>query len=276
VSPLAAWQAVAVLALAASAEPPPPKRTAVLIVSVAPEDTELAENITEVAISELADRGRGELVGTPELRRFLERSETQPDVIGCARDGACLRRIAQALAVDKFVTGTLHRDEDGFLLELSVVDPASGVVERRLERATKGLAVESLVRAVQEGLEALFAPAPLPALRPLRDQSPASSQDATIILQRRNVEDAPPRRRWAPHVAYGSAGAALLSFAAAGIFGTLANADPSGSTRATAQRDLELRERYATTANRLLIAGSVLGAVSAAAFVLLWRDLSVD
>ena len=273
-SALAAWQLVAALAFAAPAEASPPARTAILIVAVAPEDVELAENLTEVAISALADRGVGELVGTPELRLLIERSETKQGIDGCSRDGGCLRHLAQALAVDKFVTGTLHRQQEGFVLELSLIDPASGAVERRVERATKGWAAESLIRVVQQALGDLFVPAPAPP--PRIPSPPPASLGATLVLENRTAESPPARRRWAPHLAYGSAGAALLSFAAAGIFGTLANADPSGNTRATAQHDLQLRETYATTANGLMIAGSVLGAVCVTAFVLLWRDLGFD
>jgi hypothetical protein len=81
------------------------------------------------------------------------------------------------------------------------------------------------------------------------------------------------RRRWAPYLAYGSAGAALLSFSAAAFFGTLAGADPDGSTRREAQQDLDLRIGYANVANALLLVGTVLAGTSLYTFVRYRRDL---
>jgi hypothetical protein len=271
-SMMSALPVFAVLCLVAPAEPLPPKRIAVLIVPVAPEDADLAENLTEVAISQLADRAAGELIGTPELRRFLDRENSKQGAISCSRDIACLRRIGEALAIDRFVTGVLRRRDDGFAVELRLIDPASDAPVRHLERATSVSAVEPLIRVTQEAIDTLFAPAPLPASFGIR----SAPEDANVGLGDRDLGKTSPRRRWAPHVAYGTAGVALLSFAAAGIFGTLANADPSGPTRGAAQRDLELRESYATTANGLLIGGATFTVISAAAFALLWQDVKPD
>jgi hypothetical protein len=267
----AVGQILAALVVVAPVDPLPPKRIAVLIVPVAPEDAELAENLTEVAISQLADRAEGELVGSREVRRYLDRADGERGTIACFRDIACIRPIAKALAVDKVVTGTLQRTDGGFTMALSLVDPASGAIERRAQRsAAEG--ADSQIHAVQDAIEELFSPAPLRASLSIPSEPPG----ATVVNDRHMGETPPPRRRWASKVAYGSAALALLSFAGAGVFGTLAAADPSGPTRAAAQRDLSLREDYATTANGLLIAGAAFAAVSAAVFVLLWRDVSSD
>jgi hypothetical protein len=262
---------LAALGLVAPAEPPAPKRIAVLILPVAPEDAELAENLTEVAISQLADRAQGELVGSREVRRFLDRTDGVRGPVACFRDIACIRPIAKALAVDKVVAGTLQRTEGGFALTLDLVDPLSDAVGRRVQRST-AQGTESLIHAVQDAIEELFAPAPLPRPPSMQSEPPGPA----VVLDDRQPGKPPSRRRWAPKVAYGSAALAMLSFAGAAVFGTLAEADPSGPTRASAQRDLALREDYATTANGLLIASGAFAAISAAVFVLLWRDVSSD
>jgi hypothetical protein len=274
---IAILPAIAALGLLATTDTAQTRRMAVLIVPLAPEDGELAENLSEVALSQLADRGRGEMVGTRELRRFLERDENGPGAVGCARDAGCLRRLGAALNLDRIVAGTVRRLEPGFVLEVALIDAASGRAEKRLERVVNA-GVDSLIQAAQDAVEALFAETPSPAPPPLTPVpslrlDPASPNPRIVAVERWPDH---PRRRWAPHVAYGSAAVAGLSFVSAGIFGTLANADPAGPTRAAAQRDLQLRDDYATTANVFLLAGTVLTAVSIAVFVLLRRDVTGD
>jgi hypothetical protein len=272
---IAILPAIAALGLFATTGPAPTRRIAVLIVPVAPEDGELAENLSEVALSQLADRGRGEMVGARELRRFIERDESGPGLVGCARDAGCLRRLAAALNLDRIVAGTVRRLEPGFVLEVALIDAASGRAEKRLERVVNA-GVDSLIHAAQDAVEALFAetpapplPVPVPSLR----LNPAAPTPSTVAGERAPYH---PRRRWAPHLAYGTAAVAVLSFVGAGIFGTLANADPAGPTRAAAQRDLQLRDEYATAANVFLLAGTVFTAVSIAVFVFLRRDVTGD
>jgi hypothetical protein len=260
---------IAALGLLAATEGPPSKRVAVLIVPVASEDGELAANLAEVVISELADLGFDQTVGTREVRRFLERDPSCPGAAGCARDSECLRRLSAALAADRIIAGTLRRREGGFVLEVELVDPDSGAAERRVERMAEP-GIDSLIHATQEGVAALFAPAAAP---PSPRLNAPPERASTVMVERPAGR---PRRRWVPHVAYGSAAVSALSFAGAGIFGTLAAADPAGPTRAAAQRDLELREGYATTANVLLFVGAALAAVSTAVFIVLRRDVSGD
>ncbi len=274
---IALLPAMAALGLLATTGTAPTRRMAVLIVPGAPEDGELAENLSEVALSQLADRGRGEMVGTRELRRFLERDESGLGAVGCARDAGCLRRLAAALNLDRIVAGTVRRLEPGFVLEMALIDAASGRAEKRLERVVNA-GVDSLIHAAQDAVEALFEETQSPASPPLAPVpsmrvAPAPLNPSIVAVGRPPDH---PRRRWAPHVAYGSAAVAGLSFVGAGIFGTLANADPAGSTRAAAQRDLQLREDYARTANIFLLAGAAFAGVSIAVFVLLRRDVTGD
>ena len=75
------------------------------------------------------------------------------------------------------------------------------------------------------------------------------------------------RRSWPPTVAYGTAGLAVASFAAAGFLGVLSQLQPTGTTRADAQQDFEQKQRFALYANIAFGAGALLSVVSAFFFV---------
>jgi hypothetical protein len=263
---LAAWISLAALVPEMEMPAAAPHRTAVLVVAAAAMDGELADNVTEVAISWLATRTRGEFVGTREFRRRLERAGSKDDLIRCCQDLSCLRRTLGDLAVRRFVTGILRRQDGGVVIAFSLTDAASGAIERSL-RVTSTDAAESLIRAVRDGIDGLFDAQPAPVDLPLR--ATTSGRGAEVV---RPGAETPRRWRWGPPLAYGSGAFAVASFAGAGILGTLATAEPSGATRADAQRDLQQRHLYATTANILWIAGGALLALSAAAFVWLRRE----
>jgi hypothetical protein len=263
---LAVWISLAALAPEMEFPAPAPHRTAVLIVAAAATDAELADNVTEIAISWLAGRGRGEFVGTREFRRRLERSGSEDDLIRCCQEISCLRRTLDDLAIRRFVTGILLRQDGGVVIALSLTDAASGAIERSL-RVTSADAAGSLIRAVRDGIAGLFDARPAPVDLQLRRPTPGPAAEVV-----RPGAETPRRWRWGVPLAYGSGALAVASFAGAGILGTLATAEPSGSTRADAQRDLQQRHVYATNANILWIAGGALLALSAAAFVWLRRE----
>jgi hypothetical protein len=71
-------------------------------------------------------------------------------------------------------------------------------------------------------------------------------------------------------VGYAVAALAVASLTGAAITGAVATGTPVGNTRSEAQRDLERRKDFAIAANGLWVAGGVLGALSAIAFVWKW------
>jgi len=74
-----------------------------------------------------------------------------------------------------------------------------------------------------------------------------------------------------PYAGAVATGLAAISFSAAAVTGTIAMQEPSGSTRAMAQADLDRRQGYATFANGMLAAGTVLAVAAGAAFTWWWR-----
>jgi hypothetical protein len=89
-------------------------------------------------------------------------------------------------------------------------------------------------------------------------------QELQIKLKPDNL---PVRRSWPPTVAYGTAGLAVASFAAAGFLGVLSQLQPTGASRAETQQDFDQKQRFALYANIGFGAGAALAAVSTFFFI---------
>ena len=246
------------------------ERVAVVIIAPRADDATLADNLTEVAISRLAEDRPGELLGGRELRRLFERSGNGRDIGACIAEAACLERIGAELAVELVVAGTLLREGEGIVLSLTLVETESGRQRKTVTRTSDG-AVGALVRMVRESVQELFASPALPKLG-LTAATAATSEPAPSLAGAPSAEQGPRRPRWVPLAAYGGAMLGVLSLSAAAVFGTLAEAEPSGESRRDAQMDLERQKVYATTANTLWITGGVLTVASIFTFGWLWRD----
>jgi hypothetical protein len=290
------------------------ERIAVLILPVNEGDRALADNLTEVAISKLAEISEFDLVGTRDLRRRLTQTGSGELPIDCLHEVACLARIGIAVGVRRLVSGSVRPDGTRYLVALAINDIELGTVARTFFRAVEG-GLDSLITSVQDGVTDLFqlkvAPGRLlvesvpegatvlvdeqhRGTTPLRldpvDPGPhrlrvelhgrfpwkkevqiAPGQNLLVSIK---PEDLRSRRTWAPYLAYGTAAAAVLTFAAAGLFGALARVHPMGRSRAEAQVDLELRADYATITNVLLAGGIALSGVSAFTFIRLRRDIA--
>ena len=292
------------------------ERIAVLIVPGHDGDRALTDNLTEVAISRLAEISDFDLMGTRELRRRLASTGSGELPIDCLNDAPCLDHVGLTIGVRRLLSGSVRPEGSRFLVALAINDLESGKVDRSFFRAVDG-GLDSLIRTVQDGVDDLFrqrsvagqlridsvpegaavvvdeqyrGTTPLwvnpmqPGNHRLRVEMSgrfpwkkefqlAPGQNLLLSVNR---EDLGPRRSWAPYLAYGTAAVALLSFAAAGLFGTLARAEPTGSTRGEAQMDLELRNEYAAITNVLLIVGGTLSGISTLTFVRLRRDIFGD
>lgn len=306
--------AVAVV-LAQGAAPEVRERVAVLILPSVADQTGLADNLTEVAISRLAER-RLELVGSRELRRFLAAGDDPHVGLLCINQPACLARLGVALGVKEAVIGSVRSRGTHFLLTVSLISVDSAKVEAVFFRDVDD-GLDALIRATQESIGDLFRAKPAPShirVHSVPDGAEVSidrrylgntplvsaslepgihavhvemsgrfpwrnqvylgpGQDLDIALTRDHLVH---RRRWAPPLAYGASAAALLSFAAAGVFAILGNQTPMGRNRSEAQDDLAVREGFARDANILLVTGGTLAAVSAFSFARFWRDVLGD
>jgi hypothetical protein len=255
-------------------------RDRLAVIVVAEGDPDLGDNLTEAAISSLAERGGHELVGARELRGRLIEIPAAPALETCVFQPTCLARLAAAVDAGRAVTGAVRADEAGLTMRLALVNTATGVRDAEWSRTVSN-DVGALVSAVGIGVRALFAekgaaqpdpPPPSPRLPSAVDPTPTS---AAVQLDGKpsNAPVAGARRSHSRAAYFGSGALALavIAFSAAAVTGSAAEAPLLGDTRAEMQSDLEHRERYASTANALLIAGGVLSAAAAVFFVSWWR-----
>jgi hypothetical protein len=249
-------------------------RLAVAIVAAG--DPELGDNLTEAAISSLAERGDQELVGTRELRRRLADDPSAPDLETCVLQPPCLARVAAAVGARRAVVGDVHKDAAGLVLQLALAGTDTGAREAEWSRVVPDDA-GSLVAAVATGVRALFAASATPPKAALVQLAPApdtlAAGGGAPALQLETTGDGRGHRN--ARAAYLSAAAlalAVVAFSAAVVTGNTAAAPLLGSTRADMQADLQRRENYALATNGLLAAGGALSLTAGALFVWWWRS----
>ena len=295
---------VAVLAPARSARAA--EKLAVMVLGTAERDAELGDNITEVIIARIAQRGGAEIAGKEEFRARLGVESDQRAQV-CLDDLGCLGRAAVSLGVRRIVAGNIGTRGKQFLFSLNLNNVETGKVEARVFRLVEG-GVEDLIRAVQEGSDELFRPRVEPGKIQV-DTEPAGARvsidnaylgvtpliSGTLLAGKHNVrveanerfpwtskvevrpgqelqiklkpDNLPVRRTWPPTVAYGTAGLAVAAAAAGGFLGVLSQLQPAGATRADAQEDFDQKRRFALAANVSFGASAVLAAVSLFYFI---------
>lgn len=268
---------VLVCAMAASRAASARDRLAVVV--VADGDEELGDNLTEVAISSLAERGDHELVGARELRVRLSELRAAPTLDTCVVQPECLAGLGRAVGARRAVIGAVRRNGANFALELALVDTGSGVIDANWSQVVRE-DVGSLVSAVATGVKDLFgakvsAPnaAASPATLALNATSPAAGPAVPRLDAQPGKVDEGDKRGAARLGYLGATALALgvVAFSAAAVAGNAAGAPLLGGTRADMQEDLRRREEYATAANGLLIAGGVLTGGAAVLFAWWWR-----
>jgi hypothetical protein len=242
------------------------ERLAVLVVTE--EAPELADDLTELVIATLAERRDRELVGMRELRGRLGDILPEEGLGACIDNPGCLARLGAAAGAAEAVIVKVSPQDNGYLLDLALTDTRNAQTEAHATAAATEIA--ELVTALRVGVGKLFAPRSLDARPP-----PAVASDPALAVAMpfpvANAAASPRSRPWLPYAGAGALGLAAVSFSAAAITGTIAMEEPTGSTRAIAQADLERRGGYATIANGLLVVGVVLTAAAGAAFVEWWR-----
>jgi len=282
------------------------EKLAVLILATAEKDAELADNLTEVLIARVARQGGFEIAGKEEFRGRLG-VENERRTQACLDDIACLGRAAVSLGVRRIVAGSLGTRGKQFLFNLNLDNVETGKIEARVFRLVEGgvedlirgvqEANDELFRPRVEpgkiqvdsappgarvsidnaylGLTPLISGTLLAGKHNVRveadERFPWTSkvevrpgQELQIKLKPDNL---PVRRSWPPSVAYGTAGLAVASFAAAGFLGVLSQLQPTGATRAETQDDFDQKRRFALYANIGFGAGAALAVVSTFFFI---------
>lgn len=282
------------------------EKLAVLVLGTSEKDAELADNVTEVIIARVAQRGGVEIAGKEEFRaRLGVESDRRAQV--CLDDIGCIGRAAVSLGVRRIVAGSVGTRGKQYLFNLNLNDVETGKIDARVFRLVEG-GVEDLIRAVQEGSDELFKPRVEPGkiqVETQPDGARVSIDNAylgvtplisgTLLAGKHNVrveadgrfpwmskvevrpgqelqiklkpDNLPARRSWPPVVAYGTAGLAIASAAAGGFLGVLSQLQPTGATRADAQEDFEQKKNFALAANISFGAAAVLGVVSLFYFI---------
>jgi hypothetical protein len=286
------------------------EKLAVMVVATTEKDAELANNLTEVIIARVAQRGGFEIAGKEEFRARVG-VESEQRTQACLDDIGCLGRAAVSLGVRRIVAGTVGRRGKQFLFNLNLDNVESGRVETRVFRLVEG-GIEDLIGAVQEANDELFKPRVEPGKIQVESAPPGARVaidnaylgvtpliSGTLLAGKHNVRveaddrfawtsrvevrpgqdlqikltpDNLPRRRTAPpYVAYGAASLAVLGFAAGGFLGELSQLQPSGETRQATMDDLEQKKRFALTANVAFGIGAAAALTSLFTFIV-YRD----
>ena len=260
-----------------------------LVLGTTDKDAELADNITEVIIARVAQRGGFEIAGKEEFRaRVGVESDQRAQV--CLDDLGCLGRAAVSLGVRRIVAGSIGTRGKQFLFSLNLEQRRDGQGRRpRLPprrgrrrgphpRRSGGHATSSSSRASSP---ARSRSRPSPRARACRSTTPTwasrPSSRARCSAGKHNVrveadarfpwtskvevrpgqelqiklkpDNLPVRRSWPPTVAYGTAGPRRRVAAAGGFLGVLSQLQPTGTTRADAQDDFDQKKRFALAAN---------------------------
>ena len=249
-------------------------RQRMVVVIVAGDDQTLADNLTEVAISKLAESGDYKLIGFRELRGRLAEIPGDRTWSACVAAPACLDRLLLGADASAAVVGVVGQDEHGFRLRLSL-EAAGKAGQAAPHDRTTPADVGLLIDAVQQGVIDLLAPAPPP---PVVAPAPDSKKAVPAVAVSEKEKPRPPvllatpatTPRPPPYVPYAGYVATVLAgmaLSGAVVAGELAIANPAGATRAEVQADLDRRHGYATTANRLLVLGAGMAVIAVGAFI---------
>lgn len=135
----------------APARPPPPTEppTRVALLSITPSgpsSEELANTLAELVAFELADTGRFDVMSRNDLAEALRLKGVQQG-LGCETE-ACQADLAKSADVGQFVTGSLGKLGDKFVLVLKLVGSNDVQVVRQARDTAEGRE-EDLLAAVQ-------------------------------------------------------------------------------------------------------------------------------
>ena len=291
----------------------PRPKIAVLVLQVGEAEADLADNLTEVLVAELARQGGFEITGKEEFRSKLGVAGEQ-GASACLEQPACLGRVGTALGVSKVAAGTIGRRGADYAFNLNLIDIATARVENRVFKLVAG-GVGGLFKTLQDSARQLLRPKVEPGALKLTTPGASGARvyvdDAfvgttpvrtaslepgkhrvrverdghhgwaraleipagTTLDLDLSLSELPPRRVWPTYAAWITLGAAVVSGATGIFFGVLSQESPSGSTRVDVLDDVDRKQNQALVANVLFGAAGACVLASAAIFVLYRRDI---
>jgi hypothetical protein len=314
------WIALAVSAPIAAAEAAPSPqaasaqargRIAVLVLGAGVE-ADLADNLTEVLIANVARAGAFEIVGKEEFRGKLG-VEDERRALGCIEEVACVSRAGAALGVTKVLAGTVGKRASDYVFSLSLVDLATGKTDNQTFKLVTG-GVQELITVVGQSAGPIFEHRPEPGnvrvaatfrgahvylddafvgTTPVRSPLFESGRHRLRVEAEGHLgwarevevpsggtleidlgrEALPEQRQWPRYLAWGSLIGAAVAAGAGGFLGVLSQEAPTGATRRDQLADLDHKQTQATLANALFGAAGALAVTSGVTFFLYRSDI---
>jgi hypothetical protein len=287
-------------------------KIAVLVLQVGEAEAELADNLTEVLIAEVARKGTFAIVGKEEFRSGL--GVAAAEAAACLEQPACLGRAGTSLGVTKVAAGTIGKRGAEYAFSLNLIDIATAKVESRVFKIVAG-GVTGLISTLQAAAVQLFAPRLEPGAvkvstpgaggarvyvddafigtTPVRSGSlePGTHRlrveldghrswrrevvvpaGATLDMDL-SLAQLPPRRVLPAYVVWIALGGAVVTGATGTFFGVLSHEAPGTATRAATLRELDRKQAQARTATGLFASAGALVATSAAVLFFYRKDI---
>jgi len=294
ISALALWAVVPAWAS-------PNERIAVFVVGATPEDHDLAEELGEVIIGQVARAQDAEIAGADELRARMAITG-EAEAAACLANRRCLARAGASLGVHRAVSGTVGHAGDRLMLSLEWINLEGATPPRRVVRTVEGGLAE-IARASQRAVDALFQTLPADAggltiQAPARsrifvDEVPVGAPPVTLgdvhrgrhavliaaearvpwrgavdvspgAVRELRVDEAqmPLRKRWASPTFWSGCGLTAAALGTGIVFGVLSTGEPSGQTRGEIQRSLLEQDRQAGIATAALLTAATAAAIT--------------
>ena len=128
-------------------------KIAVLTLSATGVDPNLAQNLSEVLLTEVSNLGRYQVIGSSDIKEMVG-FEAQRQLATCD-EGSCLAELGGALGVDRVLSGNIGKVEDVYLLNLKVIDMKKAQVVARTSGQVQGGAAK-LLEHLREQVAKLF------------------------------------------------------------------------------------------------------------------------
>ena len=117
-------------------------------------DKDTVSTLTDILCTEMSQDSRYEVSCADDLRAILEHNGLNIQLGGCD-GGDCLKDLGTALNKEKFVSGSVGKVGDAYVITLKMSDVATGKVESRATETVKG-DISKLLDGVKKALKTLI------------------------------------------------------------------------------------------------------------------------